>query len=209
MPESQAGDQADQPADPWKWIKGLMNWVVFIIIAFGLYSCVRDTLKTYTTSIDARVEGYPTTPSASAKIDAISFYKTVISIMKRCDNASFELQSGLYGSDPVTQYQSAKAAVMACEDDQEKYDQLKIPESLGHQIATLVGRAAYACALSENYRTLSALALQSGVEKGVNVRKIAEARDLYMSAVRAKAECREEFLSATRSIGVAETDILT
>lgn len=73
----------------------------------------------------------PEKPQASAKADAITLYKRVISAARKCDSAGIKLSDQLSKGDRVAVYRIAQEAEQACLTVGNDISQIEVPASVG------------------------------------------------------------------------------
>ncbi|MGA0602718.1 hypothetical protein ACO2Q3_18565 [Caulobacter sp. KR2-114] len=187
-------------------LKAVTSWGAVALAAFGLVDCVRDAYVQNRHNLYRRVESYPPRPTATAKPDAIAFYRAVQGLMRDCDVAQAGQMVALGGADPVSKYQAAKGVERSCDLNGREY-RLTLPRSAGHDIALSLGKASSDCAMAALYRIMSANDLDAGLKRGDDVVKLARSRDSGAEALILRGRCETGLRAAMRPLGVTDADL--
>lgn len=175
----------------------ILGGILLAVVSVALYS--PGDLK-------ASPNTYPIRPAASARYDAISFYKQVTSQTASCDYAGGVRAITMLGGDPVAVYQAAKDEDSSCLNVDDALEKLPIPQSLGRPVAIEFQKAVARCQSAYLSQWSSAHSLQRALDDG-KIGDIATYRESQANMLVEHSGCSNGLISAAVPLGVTPADL--
>lgn len=201
-PYGDASEPGRQPRKPWSAMQ-IMLAILGGFVALALISMIHDRMHTQA----ADAARYPVTPAASARADALAFYRQITQATKECEFSSASLGVVMMSNDPVAIYQGAKAVDTDCIDVSDKLNSLTIPATLGREVAQAYVEALQQCKSAYLDRWSMAHSLEAALDSGGKVSALADLRSDTLNWKRHNKACEAALQFAPAPLGVTEADL--
>lgn len=149
----------------------------------------------------------PETPGATAKVDAIAFYKAVTGAVRTCDTAGSGLADAGKSGDLVSLYQAADAMESACLSTSSDIQKIDIPSSVGTKAYDEFSKARDACENAYLARWSAAGKMKEALNDAGSVSRQAELRTVSQASQAGVLLCVAGLVGTTSSLGVTAEEL--
>jgi len=173
-----------------------------LVLVFALGTC------TYVLGKGDPVPKVPEKPTATAKADAIAFYRRVSEAVRSCDKAGSEVSDAISAGDPVGTYSAADAMDKACLNTPSKIKAIAVPESAGKVSFDKLTKIREVCENLYVQKWSSASKMKAVLDNDGKISARAELRDSTQAIETGNIMCSSGILAEVMRLGAEPKDLV-